>query len=149
MINVGAVQKSEWGGSNGYHPILYNTPFTVSCVKPLLWCPSACPSHHGWSNHGRVSSITALHTGADCFLICHLWAGAQRARAISRHSLIESQVLGVQWYTDHTVSQPVDKACCWRIGRLHSRWGHVDKGLTSSSGWYSVNGTLPAVKDNR
>lgn len=52
----------------------------------------------------------------------------------------------MQWYTDHTVSLPIDKD--WRIGTPQSRWGHVDKGVTSGLGWYCVGGTLLGLRDN-
>lgn len=74
--------------------------------------------------------------------------GRRSACAISRHSLIESQVLEVRWYTDHSVSLPTDKDCCWRIGPPQSRLGHVDKGVTSALGRYCVGGTLLGLRDN-
>lgn len=110
--------------------------------------PSTCPSHHPpaklcehrfhyYPRHcGRL--VSYLPSGGQCS-VC----------AISCHSLIETQVLEVQWYTDHTVSAPKDKALCWRIGPQQSRQGHVDKGVTSSSGRYSVCGTLFGLRGNR
>lgn len=115
----------------------------VLCVRP-----STCPSHHP---PAQLCEHRFHYYPRHCGrLVSYLPSVGQRSVcAISCHSLIETQVLEVHWYTDHTVSAPKDKARCWRIGPQQSRQGHVDKGVTSSSGRYSVGWTLFGLRGNR
>lgn len=118
------------------HVLLDVTLQYVSFISPFLSLPysalPATPCEH-------VFHYCPWHCGRlDSYLPS---VGQRSACAISLHSLIESQVLEVQWYTNHIVSMPIDKDCRWRIGPPQSRWGHVDKGVTSGFGRYSVRGT--------
>lgn len=132
--------------STGFAVGLQSTATSSPVLSP---CPSSCPSRLGPTLHSPCEHLfhyCPWHCGRlDSYLPS---VGPRSACAISHSSLIESQVLEVRWYTDHTVSLPIDKDCSRRIGPPQSRWGHVDKGVTSGLGCYCVAGTLLGLRDN-
>lgn len=135
--------KPDWWGE--LHVFLY-CMYTVCVLHLALLSPAYSPpaARTMWTSLPLLP-LTLWPIG---FLsaICRLTLGPA---TISRHSLIESQVLEVQCYTDRAVSLPIDKDR--RLGGLdppQSWWGHVDKGVTSSLGRYCVSGTLLGLRDN-